>query len=119
MKKTILLAHGSRDPQWLMPFQQLLTQVRGQGGQNIELAFMELAEPSLSDKVVELVSVGVAEIDILPLFFAAGRHLRVDVPKQIAQLEAQYPSVSITLLPPVGEHPEFARMLVNLIQQVN
>lgn len=104
---TILLAHGSRDPHWLAPFQTLCSSVQQQAPQRrIELAFMELAEPSLEQQVLLLAAEGMTNIQILPLFFAAGRHLRVDVPKQLAALSAQLQAdghtVRLDLLEPVG-----------------
>lgn len=114
---TILLAHGSSDPNWLAPFQRLADRIR-QGvdttSHPVELAYMELAEPSLEHTVEQLTQNGITHIDVLPLFFAAGRHLRQDVPKQIAALEAALP-VRITLHPPVGLEPEVANAISTVV----
>jgi len=114
---TILLAHGSSDANWLAPFTQLTEQIRS-GLDNDEhplrLAYMELAEPSLEHTVTELCQMGVQQIDVLPLFFAAGRHLRRDVPAQITALESIL-SVQITLHPPVGLEPEVADAISHVV----
>ncbi|MDP2505768.1 MULTISPECIES: sirohydrochlorin chelatase [unclassified Oceanobacter] len=113
---TILLAHGSSDPNWLKPFEQLTGNIcAGMAKPNqIQLAYMELAEPSLENMIATLSNDGVTHIDILPLFFAAGRHLRQDVPEQIEALQRQH-LVKLTLHPPVGLEPEVATAISNVV----
>jgi len=84
----ILLAHGSRDPRWKAPFESLAETLAGRLSTPLRMAYMELCEPSLEATVAELRDSGIERADILPLFFAAGRHLREDVPGQITALGA-------------------------------
>ncbi len=65
---------------------------------------MELAEPSIDTIIMEGVAEGITEFTIVPLFLAAGRHLRKDVPAMIEELEKAH-GVSIQLAPPIGENP--------------
>ncbi len=122
---TLLLAHGSSDPNWLAPFSDLLTNIRkGLDGERVELSYMELAEPSMEGQILKLAEEGFTHIDVMPLFFAAGRHLRKDVPGQLDTLQAtlanQGMNVSIQLHPPVGLEPEVTDALRNIvIRQVN
>ncbi len=122
---TLLLAHGSSDPNWLAPFSDLLTNIRkGLDGERVELSYMELAEPSMEGQILRLAEEGFTHIDVMPLFFAAGRHLRKDVPGQLDALQAtlanQGMNVSIQLHPPVGLEPEVTDALRNIvIRQVN
>lgn len=78
---------------------------------------MELSEPSLESSVAELAQQGATRAEVLPLFFAAGRHLRKDVPAQIEALRAAHPGLELTLLPPVGEHPAFVEALAAVIAE--
>ena len=85
---------------------------------------MELAEPSMEGQILRLAEEGFTHIDVMPLFFAAGRHLRKDVPSQLDTLQAtlanQGMNVSIQLHPPVGLEPEVTDALRNIvIRQVN
>ncbi len=119
---TILLAHGSTDQNWLAPFGDLLANIRsGLNTERVELAYMELAEPSLEQQVTLLASEGYTHIDVLPLFFAAGRHLRRDVPKIIetlqAELAVQGHTITIDLHPPVGLDPEVASAISRIVIQ--
>lgn len=119
---SILLAHGSSDPHWLAPFEQLLERIRTRLDNpqaRAELAYMELAEPSLQSQVRRLADEGHGHIDVLPLFFAAGRHLRKDVPAMLDNLQRQLQQegrdISITLHPPVGLEPEVADAISQVV----
>ncbi|GGY03557.1 hypothetical protein GCM10007160_34160 [Litchfieldella qijiaojingensis] len=113
----ILLAHGSRDPNWRAPFDRLAASLAQRSPTPLRLAYMELCEPSLEVTVTELCSQGITHADILPLFFAAGRHLREDVPGQVETLHQAHPTIRLTLLAPVGEHPAFVDALAGIINE--
>ena len=120
-KAFILLAHGSSDPNWLAPFDVMIERIRTQLQQNspVELAYMELAEPSLQQQIHALINRGFHRIDVLPLFFAAGRHLRKDVPAMLdelqQQLQQQGTSVMLALHPPIGLEPEVAQAISQVV----
>lgn len=113
----ILLAHGSRDPRWKAPFESLADTLASRLSTPLRMAYMELCEPSLEATVAELSDAGITRADVLPLFFAAGRHLREDVPGQITALGETHPDIALTLLPPVGEHPAFVDALAGIIDE--
>lgn len=120
-KATVLLAHGSSDPHWLEPFNQLQQSILQQlpAGTPLKMAYMELAEPKLEQVITELVSNGHQQIDVLPLFFAAGRHLRKDVPAMLDTLQhellAQAMPCEIHLHPPIGLEPEVASAISQVV----
>lgn len=111
----VLLAHGSSDSRWRAPFEQFRDALVPRLDTPIRLAYMELCEPSLEDSVAQLVAAGTTRIEVLPLFFAAGRHLRSDVPAQIEQIADHHAGLDITLLAPVGEHPDFIAALATAV----
>ncbi|WP_227370319.1 sirohydrochlorin chelatase [Halomonas sp. M20] len=112
----ILLAHGSRDPRWRAPFDALADSLSSRLEAPLRLAYMELCDPSLEQVAAELAEAGYPRADVLPLFFAAGRHLREDVPRQIEALHAKHETLTIELLAPVGEHPAFVDALTSIIE---
>lgn len=120
-KASILLAHGSSDPNWLAPFETLLQRIRGElsDSARVELAYMELAQPSMEHSIQQLAEQGFQVIDVLPLFFAAGRHLRKDVPamleQQQQQLQHQGYDITLTLHPPIGLEPEMASAISQVV----
>ena len=112
----ILLAHGSRDPQWKIPFETMARTTQQQSNDQkessddknsesniiIELAYMELCEPSLEAVCKKLSQQGITQINIYPVFFAAGRHLRIDVPNQLKIIEGEC-NIRTILHPPIGQ----------------
>lgn len=120
-KASILLAHGSSDPNWLAPFETLLQRIRGEltDSARVELAYMELADPSLEHSIRQLADQGYRHIDVLPLFFAAGRHLRKDVPAMLNELQQQLASsgkqLTLELHPPIGLEPEMASAISQVV----
>ncbi len=100
----ILFAHGARDPQWAEPFQRIQEQVKVlRPGVPVVLAFLELMEPGLMECVANLAAAGARNMTLVPLFMAQGGHLKQDLPRLIAALQADHPGISIAVTPAIGE----------------
>ena len=113
--RIILLAHGSSDARWCQTFEQRAAPtVQSVPGSRI--AYMELAEPSLEAVVEQGVKEGIRHFRVVPLFLAAGRHLRKDVPAMITALESAH-DVSINLAPPIGENPQLGDAIRDVVEQ--
>lgn len=112
-RRIILLAHGSSDKRWCDTF-EALAEPTIKAVSNSRIAYMELAEPSLDTVVREGVAQGTLEFTIVPLFLAAGRHLRKDVPAMIEALEKSTGS-SIHLGPPIGENPLLGQAIKDVV----
>ncbi len=109
----ILLAHGSSDDNWRLPFERLLARVTGEvSPDKVSLAYMELCSPSIEDVLAALPTDKV-NVAVYPLFFAQGRHLRVDVPKQLETLTNN--QRVLTLLEPIGDNPEVIQAMESAI----
>ncbi|MFT5482150.1 MAG: sirohydrochlorin cobaltochelatase [Halieaceae bacterium] len=115
----ILLAHGSRDPRWCETFQVGLASVESQLQQTATLAYMEMAKPSLEDTVKQQYQLGIRSFNVIPLFFAAGTHLLVDVPNIFEALRRQLPGVTFTLQAPLGEAPTFWEFVARTINDTD
>lgn len=113
----LLMAHGSRNTNWLAPFQHLTERLKKDLGDNCaHLCYMEIASPTLEEMAEQLYAGGMRHVRLLPLFLARGTHLCEDVPTQLAQLKAKFPDFVIDLLPPIGENPQFAELLHGLVK---
>ena len=111
----ILFAHGSRDPKWAEPFKAIQTLIRAQvPDTTVELAFLELMQPGIQECLSNLVKQGVKRVSIVPIFLAAGRHLREDLPTLIAPIRQQFPDLEINVSAPIGEIPEFQAAIAKL-----
>lgn len=114
----VLLAHGSRNPNWRAPFDDLLASLRKETGEDrVHLAYMQMASPSLSDVVRALASKGVQTVRILPLLMSGGNHAHEDIPDEAATLRAEHPGLTIEIMPPIGTHPGFKAMMRELVKE--
>jgi len=99
----VLFAHGSREPQWARPFESLAAAVSQKTGGPVQLAYLELMQPTLADAIAALRRQGVEAIRVVPVFLAAGRHLSDDLPRLAAQARERFPGIRIDVEPPIGE----------------
>ena len=103
----VLFAHGARDPRWAEPFKRLQGIVQSQSSElQVELAFLELMSPRLPELVPELVSAGVVEVTVVPVFLGQGGHVMRDLPLIIDELKVAYPAVGFKIAGAVGEDPQ-------------
>lgn len=111
----VLFAHGSRDPKWAEPFRAIQNLILAQTPDTpVELAFLELMQPDIKECLSELANQGVTRVSIVPIFLAAGRHLREDLPALIAPIQKQFPDLVINVTAPIGDIPEFQAAIARL-----
>ena len=104
MKAIILFGHGARDARWREPFDRLADLWRAQHvGMPVELAFLEMMQPSLDEAVSSLVNLGATQITVVPVFFGQGGHLRNDFPVLLEACREKFPQISLSATPAVGE----------------
>ena len=100
----ILFAHGARDPRWAEPFQRVAGRVRAEAPDlALEVAYLEHLEPNLAEAARRLAQRGAKAIRVVPLFIGRGGHLRVEVPRLVAEVVAALPGVAIDLALPAGD----------------
>ncbi|WP_165855016.1 sirohydrochlorin chelatase [Marinobacter sp. JSM 1782161] len=113
--RVLLLAHGSSDPKWCATFEKLAAPSLS-SIPDAAIAYMELSQPSLDDEVRRAADDGVKSITVLPLFLAAGRHLRKDVPAMLERLSTEH-GIAIELSAPVGEHPLLGDAIRHIVEE--
>src|SRR5689334_22122104 len=101
----VLFAHGSRDPDWARPFEQLAATLAHTTQQPVVLAYLELMRPPLNEAVASLIAKGATSIRIVPVFFGQGAHVKQDLPRLVERERKQHPKVTISLEAPIGEQP--------------
>jgi sirohydrochlorin cobaltochelatase len=117
MTKTaiILFGHGSRDALWHLPIQAVAERIRiTSPSTTVTCAYLELTEPSLSDAAAALITSGVSDITILPMFLGVGRHAREDLPALITALKQNHPNTIFQVQPAVGENPAVLDLLAEI-----
>jgi sirohydrochlorin cobaltochelatase len=112
MKGILLFGHGARNPEWAAPFHRIREAIKARQPEcPVEPGFLELMRPTFDEGVDELVRQGSMEIAIVPIFMAAGSHVRKDLPLMAANAMDRHPGLRIGIAPPVGEaEPVLAAM---------
>ncbi|MHB8252278.1 MAG: sirohydrochlorin chelatase [Acidiferrobacter sp.] len=98
-----LLVHGSRNPQWRLPFEVIAARLQTvQPQRRIILCYMEIWTPSLTDAMHQAYAEGLRQYRISPLFLSCGRHLQEDLPALVERLQAELPDCGIVIDGPLG-----------------
>lgn len=114
MKAFVLFGHGARDVRWREPFDRLAALWRAQHPKIlVELAFLEIMQPSLEEAIGALVGSGVGEIVVVPVFFGQGGHLRNDFPVLLNSCRDKFPNVALSTTLAVGEDEAVLQAIVD------
>lgn len=114
MKGILLFGHGARNPEWAAPFIRIRDAIlERQPSACVEMGFLELMRPTFDEGIDALASQGANQIVIVPIFMAAGVHIKKDLPIMAAAAMDRHKQLSITLADPVGEAPEVIGAMAN------
>ncbi|QWE25006.1 CbiX/SirB N-terminal domain-containing protein [Polynucleobacter sp. AP-Elch-400A-B2] len=113
-KAIVLFGHGARDARWREPFDRLASLWRAQHPNTlVEVAFLELMEPSLGQAIASQVATGVTEVVVVPVFFGQGGHLRNDFPALLSACQEKFPAVKLSATPAVGEDEAVLQAIID------
>ena len=113
-KAIVLFGHGARDVRWREPFDRLAALWKARYPSTaVELAFLELMQPSLEEAIASQVSAGATEVVVVPVFFGQGGHLRNDFPVLLTPCQEKFPSVTLSATPAVGEDDAVLQAIID------
>jgi sirohydrochlorin cobaltochelatase len=111
----VLVAHGSRNPEWRGSLEALTETVReGEGREPVRLAFMQFTGPTLPEVVDEALEGGTTRFRILPLFMASAGHVDNDIRPMVEALRGRHPEAEFEIMTPVGEMSVFHRLIQDI-----
>lgn len=100
-----IIAHGSRraaSNEEVRRLGQRVAALRMPGVDHVEVAFLELADPSIPEGLRRCAARGAREIIVFPYFLAAGTHVTQDIPAAIAEFRRERPDIAVRLTPHLG-----------------
>ena len=113
-KAIVLFGHGARDARWREPFDRLVTLWKAQyPNVLVELAFLELMQPSLEEAISSLSTAGATEVVVVPVFFGQGGHLRNDFPVLLTACQEKFPGIQLSATPAVGEDAAVLQAIID------
>lgn len=105
MKQLLIVAHGSRraaSNDEVRVLAEKVAQHLQLPAEQVQVAFLELALPSIETALDECFNNGTHEVSVLPYFLSSGTHVVNDVPREIAAAQEKWPDKVITMLPHIG-----------------
>lgn len=99
----ILIDHGSKVAAANELLERVAERLREKGeAELVEVAHMELAEPTLEQAFQRCKERGAARVIVVPYFLAEGRHAGQDIPRMAAEAAAAHPELEWTVAEPLG-----------------
>lgn len=115
----ILIAHGSRDARWRDSVERVVNSLAAElGPGRVRLAYMDCTPPTLLDVASDAVRDGVQRVRVLPLFLATEGHVERDIEPLVADVRKTLHPLTVELLPPLGQHPEFRDAITGIADRV-
>lgn len=116
----LLIAHGSRRAAANDDLVQLAAQVRARAMYPIvEIAYLELAEPTIPAGAKACVDRGADRVLMMPYFLSPGRHVREDLQRFRDEFTAAYPGVEFDVCEPLGLHPKLIDVVLERVHETS
>ena len=110
----VLFAHGSRDPGWARPFEELAASLRKLVDGPVVLAYLDLMRPSL-DEAIDGLAGKVTAIRVIPVFLGPGGHVKEDLPRLVKAARARHRSISMEIDPAIGDQAAVVEAIAKAI----
>jgi sirohydrochlorin cobaltochelatase len=106
----LVVGHGSRRERSNEQVRKLAVGLEERLSVPIDVAFLELAEPTIREAVAGLAP-SVSEITLVPLSLFAASHVKNDVPLAVQRVRSLYPSLTLHAGAHLGIHPALIDLL--------
>jgi len=117
---TLLIAHGSRRAEANRELAMLADEVRERlPTEIVEIAFLELAEPTIPQAALRCVECGAERVRMFPYFLSAGVHVSEDLEQHRQDFAREYPGVEFLLCRPIGQHPAIVNIVIERLAEVD
>lgn len=114
----VLVDHGSKRDEANVMLEDVAQLFRGTTGATIvEIAHMELAEPTIAQAFARCVAQGAKRIVVHPYFLAPGRHSTSDIPRMVAEAAAAHPGVAYSVTAPLGLDSRIIELVLDRVQE--
>ena len=114
MNALVMIAHGSRREEANTEFLTLVEKVRTSAASKFDIVahcFLEIASPSLTKAVKDVIGKGATDVSIFPYFLNSGNHVLKDIPEMVNHLAHEHPEYTIRVLPYFGTFKDIAEII--------
>ncbi len=114
----VLVDHGSKRDEANALLEDIAQLFRGATSAAIvEIAHMELAEPTIAQAIARCVALGARRIVVHPYFLAPGRHSTADIPRMAAEAAAAHPGLAYSVTAPLGLDLRMTDIILDRIRE--
>jgi sirohydrochlorin ferrochelatase len=111
----LLVGHGSRTPGAGETVRAVAAALADRVRRPVEVAHVELDPPDPAQALVALADRGFRHVDVVPLLFAPGHHVTVDVPRFVAAALARRTGLTVRRTGALLELPGAAELLLDAL----
>lgn len=111
----VVAGHGSRDPDSVREFEQLVALVRqkADAADAVSHGYLEFSSPTIASAIDANIAAGSARVAVVPAILLAARHAKNDMPAELLAAAQRHPDVELHFGAPLHLHPK----LLQLAQQ--
>lgn len=118
MEAVLYVGHGSRVPEARHETITFLQAVKKRVDVSLqEICFLELAEPSMEQGVVSLVSSGATKIAVIPVLLLSAGHDLHDIPERLQKIKKRYPQITFFYGRPLGVQDRLVHVLKERLEE--
>ncbi|HLR95604.1 MAG TPA: CbiX/SirB N-terminal domain-containing protein [Jiangellaceae bacterium] len=111
----LLVGHGSRHSSAAATVDTVARALAARCGLPVVAAHLEFSPPTPAEALIRLADAGHRDVVVVPLLFAPGHHVTVDVPQQIATAISQRPGLHVRTTGALLELPHAAEFLLTAL----
>jgi len=101
----------------LIEFGKLYQQMSGTD--IVEVAHMEIAEPTIEQAIGKCAERGAEAVVIAPYFLSRGRHIQEDIPALVKEAQDKYSHLKCVIAEPIGIDPLMAQLIQNRVRSAS
>ena len=110
----IVAGHGSRDPDGIREFEQLVALIKQRASQHVVThGYLEFSSPTIDQAVIAQLAAGVQQVVMVPGVLLAASHAKNDMPGELLVAAQTHPDIAFHFGAPLGLHP----LLLQVVQE--
>jgi len=108
----IIVDHGSKRAAANEMLEEVVERFKSfSGRENVQVAHMEIVEPSISQAFDACVAKGATAVIVHPFFLSPGKHATKDIPALLKSAAAKHPNIPYSLANTMGLHPLMSELI--------
>jgi sirohydrochlorin ferrochelatase len=83
------------------------------GNRIVEVGYLNYSEPRFEEAFVRCVEQGATRVTVVPYFLVAGKFVKVDLPREMERVRANFPQVEVCMAEAMKDHNALGEALLD------